>query len=627
VQNSQFPYRPDVDGLRAISVIAIVSFHFKLFGLTSGYLGVDVFLVISGFLIAGTYLNDMRSFPQMGRFYQRRVARILPMASATYLAVLLIARIQNGPVFDHVFTASAQAASLFVSNVYFWNHGSYFQPLRELNPLIHTWSLSVEEQFYLIVPFLLIAGRRPVWLFGALALLSLFSMYFTSSDDAAFFLIPNRAWEFSVGALIAVGSIKTKKKEASFIVCTGLAILFYIFIAPQAELRETLFPRLLAVTAAALILIGGLDPNIWSENFLGNRWMTALGKTSFVVYLIHWPIYVAAYELAPRNFAPIYSYALAALTFLISVPLHRGFEAWSRRRIREMGLRAALFTSGLLIFIPFVIATVFQLRSEKLRESNDYLAKIKIAGPAPTQIRPHGHGECFIINASAKEQFDWDACVPPLSSLKRVLIIGDSFASDRTYGLEKLAGERLNIFQATVATCPPLIVDSPGLCQKNMEFIFNEVVPKSHVDLVIIGARWNRDFEKYGEEKFRSVVAKTLKSLKKRAPRVLLIGASPMSASQSVVTSIANYVLKTETIPDRLYLPEKTHRDINKVLLDIAEKSDVTFFDPTTVLCEKEECLVTLNGEPLYFDYGHMTKTGSEFAAHAVIDVIDKILK
>jgi len=202
-------YRSDIDGLRAIAVLAVVLFHARLSFVTGGYVGVDVFFVISGFLITTILLEDQ----SIVRFYQRRARRILPALFALIVGVLLAGLIILLPHDLAMLGKSSAAALLFGSNIWFWRQSGYFATETELWPLLHTWSLGVEEQFYIVFPLIVFLFRR--WprprlavLFAVLALLSLGSAVFLMDyrkPVMAFYLAPMRGWELLVGAILATG--------------------------------------------------------------------------------------------------------------------------------------------------------------------------------------------------------------------------------------------------------------------------------------------------------------------------------------------------------------------------------------------------------------------------------------
>jgi peptidoglycan/LPS O-acetylase OafA/YrhL len=301
-------YRADIDGLRAIAVIAVVLFHAKLPFLTGGYVGVDVFFVISGFLITAILLQDH----SISRFYKRRAQRILPALSVLIAAVLAVGVAILLPHDLVKMAKSAVATVLFGSNIWFWRQSGYFAVETELWPLLHTWSLGVEEQFYLAFPLLVKLVHR--WrrghlaiLFGVLALGSLASAVFAIAHVKgvlAFYLAPPRAWELLAGAMLATGALHLPRAPwlRAAVAAAGLGLIGWPIVAWSPQ---TVFPGWGAVppVLGAMLVIwagqGGAHP---LSPIIGCRPAQGIGLISYSLYLWHWPVlafgrYVAVREL------------------------------------------------------------------------------------------------------------------------------------------------------------------------------------------------------------------------------------------------------------------------------------------------------------------------------------------
>ena len=299
-------YRPDIDGLRAVAILAVVAFHARIPGMSGGFVGVDVFFVISGFLITGLL---SRSLETRGRidlvdFCARRVRRIVPALAlvvvATVLAgVLLLLPFEEQPSLGR----SAIAVAGFAANLFFRAQATYFNPRSEFLPLLHTWTLSMEEQFYLLWPLILAlafwaarrSGRSPaVWRAGAVALVSLASFVACVAvtprwSEWAFYMTPFRVWEFGVGGLLALTPRAPGPRLAAVLTAGGLCA---ICLSAVVISRKTLFPGLGAlppVLGASAVLAGGLTTNPVS-GILGARAPAFVGKISYGWYLWHWPL-------------------------------------------------------------------------------------------------------------------------------------------------------------------------------------------------------------------------------------------------------------------------------------------------------------------------------------------------
>lgn len=298
---SKLGYRPDIDGLRAVSVIAVLCFHLGL-GCTGGYVGVDVFFVISGFLITSLILKDLDSGTfSLTRFWERRIRRIFPAVAVTVAAVLVTGYLllTPGDLFDLAKSSVAQA--LLTANVYFWRNSGYFAERAELKPLLHTWSLAVEEQFYLGFPLLLLWLRRfsrkqIALILGGISVISFAaSAYWVfRSPVLAFFVLPTRAWELLAGGILAAlpRTIRLRAAVAESLALAGLvAILIAVFFYDS----RTLFPgpsALLPVGGAAGIIFANHDRLTAVGRLLSTRPFVFVGLISYSLYLWHWPAMV-----------------------------------------------------------------------------------------------------------------------------------------------------------------------------------------------------------------------------------------------------------------------------------------------------------------------------------------------
>lgn len=291
-------YRNDIDGLRAISVIGVILFHAGVM-IPGGFVGVDVFFVISGFLITSIILNESETNNfSLVNFWARRIRRILPLASFVSLVTLIFGYMILSPQDFLDLSKSGIAQSFFSANIYFWKSVGYFSQASELKPLLHMWSLSIEEQFYLFYPFLLIPflhNRKALYIF--LVFLTVFSFVLNlglvdRSPVATFYLLPTRAWELSIGgllALVAKKNIHTKFPNIlDFIGISSIVISFMFYDKSDS------FPgayALLPVIGASLLLLPKSNETYISK-FLSLSVLKFLGKISFSLYLWHWPILV-----------------------------------------------------------------------------------------------------------------------------------------------------------------------------------------------------------------------------------------------------------------------------------------------------------------------------------------------
>lgn len=348
-------YRPDIDGLRAIAVLGVLFFHAGL-GCQGGFVGVDVFFVISGFLITSLILRDLRegtfSFVD---FWARRIRRIVPALAAMTLAVVVIGYFGMFPDYYEALGKQVIALVLCVSNVKFWKETGYFDTASDEKPLLHTWSLSVEEQFYFIIPialFLVFRFKREKLALPLIALTCVISLVasvyaVTNHPSANFYLLPTRAWELGAGSLLAfAGPIKNPKlREFSSFIGLALIIGCY-FLFPEG----VSFPGASAippVLGAALLIWSGISqdhlPAI--NRILTLKPIVGIGLISYSLYLWHWPIFAYQKHLGYSADSDAVQFSLLAISFLpawlswkyVETPFRKKIILQTKRKIIQFG--------------------------------------------------------------------------------------------------------------------------------------------------------------------------------------------------------------------------------------------------------------------------------------------------
>lgn len=345
-------YRPDIDGLRAIAVLAVVAFHLGVPGLAGGYVGVDVFFVISGYLITALIQGRLEagSF-SVGDFYRRRIRRLLPPLVATVVFTLFGAAVVMTPLDMSDFARSALAAVFSVSNILFYLESGYWDAASELKPLLHTWSLGVEEQFYLFWPtllMLLFAWRERVSFVGVMAITTVagfaLCVWFTTVDQpGAFYLLPFRVFEFSAGALVIPLSAALARRDLSGAVTVAAAMrgsgLLLIAMSVVFLTNGSRFPGwgvLFPALGAALCLFQPTASKVPGAWLLENRVALWLGRVSYSMYLVHWPIIVLYRYETDSQFTVASTVLLAVAIVLCTCLLHYGVE---RRFYTRAGYR------------------------------------------------------------------------------------------------------------------------------------------------------------------------------------------------------------------------------------------------------------------------------------------------
>ena len=358
-------YRPEVDGLRAISVLGVVFFHAGSPGFSGGFVGVDVFFVISGFLITRILIGENQNGDfSFLRFYERRVRRILPalyVVLAASLAAALYLMLPNALV---DFTRSLMATLLFGSNIYFWRWTDYFAPDAGLEPLLHTWSLGVEEQYYVIFPLLLLMLWRlricPPIIFiavGTFASLVLSEVLWRIDPTANFYLLPSRAWQLGLGSLGAFLSFRSgglplqvRRWVAESIAATGLGMVVGSIVLMDAGTPTPSLEGAIPTLGALLVLLFATKGTL-TARVLSLPPMVGIGLVSYSAYLWHQPLFAFARlaNLDRAGLGAIISLVLIAVTFLL---------AWATLVLIERPFRNRSFLTRNQILFGSVAGTV-----------------------------------------------------------------------------------------------------------------------------------------------------------------------------------------------------------------------------------------------------------------------------
>lgn len=442
-------FRQDIEGLRGFAVLLVVLYHVRVPGFSGGYVGVDVFFVLSGFLITQLLLTEISNTGRIDikQFYARRARRLLPAAASVLSVTMLLSVVVFSPAVQDNIARTASSASIYLSNFYFAAQATdYLGSKQDANPLLHMWSLSVEEQFYVVWPAIVflavrLAGRRGlVLVLASVTILSLsVSIRLTwTAESVAFFMMHARAWEFAIGGLTGLISTVHKAPEVRRIAggtlgWTGIAL---IVIAATALTELTPFPgvaALLPVGGTALFLAGSsLNPQTLAAKALSTRGLRLLGRLSYSWYLWHWPAITLATEALESNVmltraaAAAVSLLLALATYkLVENPLrfHPGLIAAPKATLRWLG-GASLALAGMAIVWSASVPWLAELSGqESLRRAR--------------LMRPIVYTDGCVLR---EPEIDLRECkYGPATAEIEVVLIGDSHAAHWFPALKSIA--------------------------------------------------------------------------------------------------------------------------------------------------------------------------------------------
>ena len=434
-------YRPEIDGLRALSVVAVVLFHCNVV-FPGGFVGVDVFFVISGYLITRLLLKriDQDKF-SFGDFWERRIRRILPPLAVVLIPVLVIGAIILLPADFEELGESTIAQVLLSANIFFWQQGGYFAGPSELKPLLHTWSLAVEEQFYLFFPIVLyvVVTRSkkailPILLIGFAGSLAANLILVSKASSATFYLLPARAWELLGGSLIATNSIdsmiRSKRILKESFSAAGLLMIFYACFAFNAQTEFPGKAALIPVVGAMLFILGNTGELTLTGKLLALKPFVGIGLVSYSLYLWHWPILAfLRYTVNTPSAALLLAGCFASLILAI---LSYYLVEQPFRKKKVFATRVSLFkgTLGYVAALVVVGLTITQFGGLPSRFTPTELAIFEDATHSgeeyqttTTYLRQHGFKE---IGNKTKTEFDF-------------LVIGDSHAMAVIHVFDQMA--------------------------------------------------------------------------------------------------------------------------------------------------------------------------------------------
>jgi peptidoglycan/LPS O-acetylase OafA/YrhL len=371
-------YRREIDGLRALAVLPVIFFHAGFEAFSGGFVGVDVFFVISGYLITRIILADLEQGKfSIANFYERRARRILPALFFVMLVCVPFAWVLLSPADLKSFSESLVAVALFFSNIFFWTDGGYFETAAELKPLLHTWSLAVEEQFYLLFPLFLMLfwklGKR--WILASLGLLFVVSLAVAhwgayAHPTAAFFLLPTRGWELLIGAFAAFylsqpNRLGFGKRWSEFGGWLGVAFILYAVFAYSKATPIPSFYALVPTVGTVLIILFATKHTTVGK-FIGNKAFVGIGLISYSAYLWHQPVFAFARHWS-NELDQLFVLLLITLVLAISYFSWRFIERPFRakgRFDRKFVFRASLGCALILIGIGFFSSKIDFAREE-----------------------------------------------------------------------------------------------------------------------------------------------------------------------------------------------------------------------------------------------------------------------
>ncbi len=642
-------YRKDIDGLRAISVVAVLLNHAGIYSFSGGFIGVDVFFVISGYLITAIIAREIQSNEfSLVRFYERRIRRILPALFVVIAFTVAVSAIMYDVEKFLDFGKSVIATTLFVSNINFWKESGYFDAPSQLKPLLHTWSVGVEEQFYIFFPLFMFvlyryAKKLSSYILAAIAVISFwFAVQGIASDpSSAFYLAHLRAWELLVGSMLAINIFPAEfgKKYSNIIGIAGL-VLIAIPIFQYSE--STKFPGLSAlapVCGAAFILSSGVEGKSLVGRFLGMPPLVFIGKISYSLYLWHWPLIIFAKYYMIRHMTSGELGILLVVISIVSTLSWRFVETPFRSKNFLQTRQIYAFAISGMTLMLFVGGTIYYFKGFPKRQGLEYLA-IDTKKEETWLFK-----ECN-INLTDDPQAITACEIGDRAQQPSFMIWGDSHAP--TYGKAihiSAAQNKLSGILTYSPGCPTLlnIIPTPQIgdvsCGDYNEMALTYIKDHPEIHTVILASRWTIWLEgtRYKEEEG---IPTDIQDALNEAPAgtskedLFILG---LERTITTLMALDRKVILIAPLPEIGYdvsslnfIASRTGRDINQIISpsmeeyltrnqrtftifkSFEEKYGVQIIEPWKFLCQEGICRSAVNEIPLYNDDDHLSIFGAE---------------
>jgi len=669
----QIKYRSDIDGLRAIAVLSVLFYHLDFSLFSGGFSGVDVFFVISGYLITSIIAKelDIGQF-SFASFYERRIRRILPAYFFLLICTTLGSFLIYTPETMVQYGRAMRYTLVFISNLLFAREVNYFDTSFNNSPLLHTWTLSVEEQFYLIWPILLMLSwkylsRRK---FTPL-LISLLLCSFIASEillftlpKLSFYMLYSRTWEFGAGALLALSILPRlhSKKKVEFFSFLGLILLGLSFVGLNDTVR---FPGLYAafsVVGTTLIISTGQGLHKgYVHRFLSFKPLVFIGLISYSLYLWHWPLITYAKYYLSRNLSLYESFLIIITSLLTATFSYKFIETPLRKTRKSPGKPKKKASKKIFLLVAVIIVAFVKLATT-----------IEKTGGFPARFPEIHQTDLYSVNPLRKDcHLSQSETIPENREIcsrnygkKKALIWGDSHADHYSLALDDWARKNsISLRQITKSACVPLAGDFDiYLLKENKHYekytscsVFNKnilhLIDQDSIDIIVISGRWSgylpeetepglylldnthpTPSQANTEAIFKENFSQMINTLVKKQKEVILLGQvppftkNPAECFYKNITPIRNFLQSRSDTNSQCYLTrEKAEREVEKANIffrQLAEMDGVQFFNPLDRICDKNSCSALQEGKILYRDKHHLNNAGSIFLRKSLAEKI-----
>ncbi|MEO6379465.1 MAG: acyltransferase family protein [Caulobacteraceae bacterium] len=619
-------YRPDIDGLRAVAVWSVVLFHMFRTLAPAGYLGVDMFFVLSGYLITSIIWKEVNSGAfKISKFYDRRIRRIMPALLVLLAVVTVVAVLIMLPADLIGYGKSVLATLGFVANIYFWRDTDYFARVAETKPLLHLWSLGVEEQFYVAFPVVLWliarfkrAAAMPCMVLLVVGSLALdIALRHAGGSGPAFFLLPTRGWELGVGALVAVTPESFRMRgpaaQGSSILGAVLIIVGLFGLLPLTVLA--LSPAVTVVFGTGLMILAGRHDLPAPSRVLALKPLVFFGWISYSLYLWHWPIIVLGQYYLVRDFSAVESVAAMALMVVLATASWRFVERPFREK--SMPIAKVRWSAAIGALVLGVAGIVLIAAHGLPKRLNAAAATINAAVDthyrcAVLDLLPFGSSRACVMNLPSRMPADAD-----------VVLLGNSHAQMYAPAWRAIIAEhgQKGLLVPLNGCLPTLTVNISQSCVPAAQQNLTSILALPKVTTVVLGLTWTyprsgvlmdpqgRMVDNLNDMALAAGIDDLIARLKAAGKRVVLIGpiAEP---GYDIASDLGRTLAFNRRVTEPTFLPlSQFNAEFGPIIAHLAARQDVVFVRPDLVQCAAGRCDYVIGGHALFSDSNHLAQS------------------
>ena len=627
-----YRYRADIDSLRCIAVLGVILFHLDAEYLAGGFTGVDIFFVISGYLITGVVYSEIgNSSFSFTEFYRRRIKRIIPpMLLMIFITLIAGQFILLPDDFSELSQVSVYALFSLVNIYYaYFFDASYFSPGAEYQPFLHLWSLGIEEQFYFLWPallFIFCRVSRPMVSMSFLLLVMLLSFVYAESQldsnlELSYYLLPSRAGELLAGSSLvfisrhsSVIKFLSHQIVSTIFLLSGLILVIYSYIFISENDGFPGFRAIPPVLGAGFIILSGISVYTFLHRIMSMRLVVYIGLISYPLYLWHWPILAYARYMY-GDLSLLLQISCVLLTLMFSIFSYHILEKWCRKS-------KSSFSRILSVQFFFPAAAILLISIAVIKSSGFGIDKFSSYeeqyGLYEDGLMPSGRQSymCKSLKTSNR-YFRNENCTINSATKTSAVLWGDSHAQHYVGLIGEIGREYGYSFSvATHQACLPLLHDSIVFagkkhqlaCKQSLNDMVNDV---DDIEVVMLAGAWSTHLKNHGSE-FNRGVEHTVELLKSKNKKVVLLGEVPRIKNYDRLCNLKSLKLSHLDCGDRMVGSRQASDSVNAILKQVANShTDVMYFEPHHLLCDENECDAYLDDDLLYFDSGHLSFNGS----------------